>query len=487
MSGPESETTFRGIVLDTENRPIPGATAQFKGVMPPVQAFSDDQGVFALSNVPIGSQHLVVDGATSTRPGPWPHLEFAVQILSGIENSLGRPVYLPQLDSNLFRLVGGDEDVILRMEGVEGFSLKVFAHSTTFPDGSPTGILGVTQVSNDQVPMPPMGGAAPPWVGTLQPRNVILNPPAQMTVPNALGLAPGQIVTLFSFDHDLNQYVSVGTGTVQPNGATIVSDPGSGIRKSGWFFDCPPPPPPDCTCSCDDADDCTTDNCSGPPDCSCSHEDDPNCEECNGVRYNPATQGCCDDTVVYNLATEGCCDDIVYSLATQGCCEIGAGPFSNDTVYTLATECCEDPPIGPNQVVNKNPITFGVIALGMCSGRVQNPSWVFQFDGCSLPISPGFDKDNPAGGADTHFGGIGSGPCDLHDICYQTCSTASNARLLCDQGMLNGMRAVCLASAEPPSVVASCLIWADVYFAGLRSGGLFAFDGRQREVCNCCP
>jgi hypothetical protein len=242
VPGAEAETRFVGVVLDTENEPIPHALVRIEHTS--IEGFTDENGQFALANVPVGSGLLFIDGATTTRPGRWPALEFQINVISGIDNSLGMPAFLPELDSSGFRLVGGDQDVVLTMAGVEGFSMKIFANSARFQNGSTTGLMGVTQVSNDQVPMPPSGGAAPPWVGTLQPAGVILNPPAQLTVPNSLGLPPGTIVDMFSFDHDLQQFVSVGTGTVQPDGATIVSDPGSGIRKSGWFFDCPPPPPP---------------------------------------------------------------------------------------------------------------------------------------------------------------------------------------------------------------------------------------------------
>jgi len=180
------------------------------------------------------------------------------------------------------------------------------------------------------------------------------------------------------------------------------------------------------------------------------------------------------------------CNGVTYDPATQGCCDIGDGFFSNDQVYDLETECCEDPDIGMNQVVNKNPITPGVILLGMCNNRVPNPNWEFDLDGCSFPFSPDW-KDNPAGGSDTHFGGIGNGPCDNHDRCYQTCNPDSNARLVCDRTMLAEMYRVCNTSTAPKPIVDSCYKWANTYYLGLLEGGQFAFDSRQREVCNCCP
>ncbi len=494
-AGSASQTTFTGMVLDTENRPVPGATVTIEDSDPAIQTTTDDEGLFTLTQVPSGRQHLFVNGATSTRPGVWPFLEFAVDVVSGVQNTLGMPIFLPELDGDAFLTVGGS-DVDLSMSGVEGFSVKIFANSVTFPDGSTTGSMGVTQVSSDQVPMPPQGGAAPPWVGTLQPPGVRFDPPAQVTAPNSLGLPPGQIVDMFSFDHDLNQFVGIGTGTVQADGATIVSDPGSGIRKSGWFFDCPPPPPPNCTCACDDNDDCTADTCSGPPNCVCSHTLLPGpgpsagptaC--CSGRAFNTATQGCCIRSFffkdqVYTLATQGCCDGTVYNLTTQGCCPIS--PIHLDKVYNKATLCCE--PGG--FIVQKYPITFFGTT---CLRRVAYPAWVFVFDGCSLPISPGFNKDNPAGAVDTWFSNF-TRPglplnlaCDNHDRCYQTCNPAAGARLACDTAMLIDMSATCTASTAGAAVVTDCLNWAGRYFSGLRGFGGLAFDSRQRQVCQCCP
>jgi hypothetical protein len=279
--GPESETRFLGVVLDTEDQFIPHVKVQIENTNPLIQTFTDDNGQFVLSAVPVGNGLLFVDGSTTTRSGKWPPLEFQINVVAGIDNTLGMPAYLPELNSSGFREVG-NEDAILEMTGVEGFKLKIFANSATFPGGSHTGFMGVTQVSNDQVPMPPPGGLVPPWVGTLQPPGVRLNPPAQLTVLNTNGLPPGQIVDMFSFDHDLQQFVSVGTGTVQPDGATIVSDPGSGIRKSGWFHAPPPPPPPgsvsgsagggggggsSCTTSgCPECQQCVNDVCVPEPD-----------------------------------------------------------------------------------------------------------------------------------------------------------------------------------------------------------------------------
>jgi len=55
-----------------------------------------------------------------------------------------------------------------------------------------------------------------------------------MTLPNLDGLAPGEITELYSFDHDMGRFISIGTASVSADGTVIVPDPGVGIRKGGW-------------------------------------------------------------------------------------------------------------------------------------------------------------------------------------------------------------------------------------------------------------
>lgn len=191
----------------------------------------------------MGALHLRVDGSTTTRPGVWPVLEFEINTISGQDNTIGMPIYLLPLDAENSKVVGGSQDVILTMKSVPGLSLTVFANSVTFRDGSKIGRVMVTQVHSDKVPMPPIGGAAPRLVWTVQPEGTTFNPPAKITYPNLHNHRPGEVVDIFSFDHDLGQFVSVGTGTVSEDGSVVVSDPGVGIRKAGWGYPQPPPQP----------------------------------------------------------------------------------------------------------------------------------------------------------------------------------------------------------------------------------------------------
>src|SRR5262249_23182286 len=60
------------------------------------------------------------------------------------------------------------------------------------------------------------------------------NPPAPLQLPNVDGHPPGAQVEMYSFDHDLEEFVSIGLGTVSADGTVIRSNPGIGVIKAGW-------------------------------------------------------------------------------------------------------------------------------------------------------------------------------------------------------------------------------------------------------------
>lgn len=241
VPGRAADTRVSGVVLDNANIPMERVTVSIAGTA--LKAVTTSDGQFTIPAAPVGTIHLHVDGTTTTRTGVWPHLEFVLTTVAGQDNTVGMPIYLLPLDTENAKVVGGSTDVTLTMKDVPGLSLTVFANSARFADGSRTGPVTITQVHFDKVPMAPIEGAAPRLTWTVQPAGVHFDPPARITYPNIDGLRPGQVVDIFSFDHDLGEFVSVGTGTVSADGSVITSDPGMGIRKAGWGYPQPPPPP----------------------------------------------------------------------------------------------------------------------------------------------------------------------------------------------------------------------------------------------------
>ena len=235
--GPVAATVVSGTVYDNAGKPVPNATVTIANTS--LATVTNTSGNFTINNAPVGTVTLTVDGSTATTTETLPFLSFVLQDLPGQNNTLGKPIYLPAIDINDAQTVGGSQPVTLTMAGVPGLGFTIAPNSVTFPDGSTVGKLSISQVKSDLVPMEPSNGNTPNLIWTLQPAGAKFSVPVQITLPNTTALPPGFVTEMYQYDHDLEQFVSVGTGHVSADGSVIVSDPGFGITKAGWGFGFP--------------------------------------------------------------------------------------------------------------------------------------------------------------------------------------------------------------------------------------------------------
>ena len=266
--GPVSNTSVSGTVYDNSGNPVPNATVTIAGAG--LSTVTNASGNFTISGAPVGTVTLTVDGSTATTTETLPFLSFVLQDLPGQNNTLGKTIYLPAIDVNDAQTVGGSEPVTLTMAGVPGLAFTIAPNSVTFPDGSTVGKLSLSQVKSDLIPMEPGNGSTPNLIWTLQPAGTRFSVPVQVTVPNTVGLPPGHVTEMYQYDHDLEQFVSAGTGHVSADGSVIVSDPGFGITKAGWGFDGTVEDSPfGCVTSCVSTNECVTATLS-PSGCLCN-------------------------------------------------------------------------------------------------------------------------------------------------------------------------------------------------------------------------
>ena len=247
VAGDPAQTSVSGIVLDNSNLPVPGVRVQVEETN--LSAFTDEKGLFKIAAAPVGTVKLFVDASTASRPGVWANLEFVLVTVPGRDNTVGMPIYLLPIDVPRGLYVDETTGGTLTLPEVPGFSMTIKPNSVTFPNNSRRGVISVTVVHTDKMPMVPSFGQQPRFLITIQPAGAKFDPPAQITFPNVDGLGAGEVTELYSFDHDLGAFVSIGPATVSEDGSVLASNPGVGILKAGWHSGGNPSPagtPHDC-------------------------------------------------------------------------------------------------------------------------------------------------------------------------------------------------------------------------------------------------
>ena len=225
------KTSLSGVVLNNQDQPLQGVTLRIEGTTR--QAVSNDQGRFTITEVPVGPVHLIADGSTALASGEYPSLGYQLVTIAGVDNPMATPIYMVKLDIQGAEYAG-KKDISLTLEKFPGFQLDIAKGSVTFPDGAKEGFISVTSVNASAVPMAPPNGMQPQFIVTIQPAGTLFDPPARLSLPNVDGHAPGAQVEMYSFDHDLEEFVAIGLGTVAEDGSVVATNAGVGVIKAGW-------------------------------------------------------------------------------------------------------------------------------------------------------------------------------------------------------------------------------------------------------------
>ena len=282
-------TSISGVVLDNQDAPIPGVTVRIEGSER--QGVTGAQGRFKIEQAPVGPVHLIADGSTAEVEGEFPSLSYNIVTVAGVDNPLAAPIYMVKLDTD-GAVLAGPADVELTLASYPGFKLEIARDSVTFPDGARSGLVSVTPVNSAKVPMAPPNGMQPQFIVTIQPTGTKFDPPARLSLPNVDGHPAGAQVEMYSYDHDLEEFVAIGLGTVSEDGAVVASNPGVGVVKAGWHCGSQPGGQ-GCGHNCPVCQDCDG-------ACNCVPADnDPRLEKCatceNGEQKKPDPVACCND------------------------------------------------------------------------------------------------------------------------------------------------------------------------------------------------
>jgi hypothetical protein len=503
IAGAPAATSISGVVLDNSNQPVPGATLRILGTTITTQA--DEQGLFRIAPAPVGTVQLIVDGSTTSRPGTWPDLEYVLTTVPGRDNTVGMPIFLLPLELGNSVVVDETRGGTLRLPDFPGFALEIQPGSVTFPSGSRSGLISATVVHTDKVPMVPNFGQQPRFIVTIQPANAIFDPPARLTLPNLDALPPGAVTEMYSFDHDLGRFVSIGLATVSDDGTVVTSSPGAGVRKAGWHCGGNPSgsgTPHDCpACKSCVNNRCQRDDGQTPPPGATG---DCNREICwqgspvptwdPGDRPQPTTGDCLKEIC---LPVPGGSDlgppppgfslknaDTSDAPSGKACCGTDGSPLTPG-IYDPRNECCT-PVI--HRVVQKNPMPVTWVAE--CPNRVPAGRPLDPPNGCGSPTMPISVPEDP------NFGCTGASftpACNFHDNCWGECG---NNFLSCNGGFLSRMNAICAAATCSPPINlpdgqvydprADCFRNAVLYATAVSTVGTPVWFLAQRDACNCC-
>ncbi|ANL30128.1 phosphatidic acid phosphatase protein (plasmid) [Rhizobium phaseoli] len=248
--------------------------------------FTDASGNFTLTNTPAGDVKVAFDGRTATNAPAgffFPEMVMDTSIKPGVVNTImgsmgdstkqianasDPSVYLPRLATNVLQSISDTTSTIVTapLSSSSGSSIPISGEqlnelSLTIQPGSLVDANGIP-VSNAKVGISPVPASLvsdmlPPGLMqhtfdiTIQaPGAATFTTPAQLTMPNVFGLAPGEKTYVLSFDHTTGRLVIDGTATASADGRTVSTDPGSGVTMPGWHGMTPPgsplQPPEDC-------------------------------------------------------------------------------------------------------------------------------------------------------------------------------------------------------------------------------------------------
>ena len=499
------QTRLSGVVLDNQDQPLQGVTLRIEGTTR--QTVSDDQGRFTLTEVPVGPVHLIADGSTTQADGEYPSLGYQLVTIAGIDNPMAAPIYMVKLDIDSARYAG-KEDISLTLDKFPGFQLDIAKGSVTFPDGAKEGFISVTPVNASAVPMAPPNGMQPQFIVTIQPTGTKFDPPAPLTLPNVDGHSPGTQVELYSYDHDLEEFVVMGLGTVSEDGTVIASNPGVGVVKAGW--NCPSQPAPSgcvsgesCSfCKKSRTGDCSNNDCiedlakAGVP-LPADQQTAGDCQTktCSGSVNNNSDVP--DNDVQGDCKKPGCVDGEAKDVADDGdrptdqvCKKCSSGEL-------VANESKNGQPANENQCCyNGEKISNTITDLSQCPNRVPKPDHTPGFNGCGGSGLSSAVPDNPmwvnfASSAYNALHSISDGDftqsCNEHDKCYDECNL-NKSKSLCDSSFGSSMDSVC--NSDYSGVLSSvylleCLGFSSLYESTVSAIDSF-YDDAQSNACNCC-
>lgn len=251
-SAPPGVTAIAGQVLKLNATPLANVTLSI-GTQ---RVLTDANGEFLLSNVPAGTQSLVIDGSSADRgKRHYGRYEYRAIIEAGKTNPLPFVIWMTRLDTRheINLPAPTSSEVMVTNPRIPGLELHIPA-GTVIRDaqGNIATQISMTAIPVDQPPFPLPNSFVPVYF-TVQPGGAHLQgltvqsaKGARLIYPNFSKAAPGSRMDFWNYDsHEKGWYV-YGQGTVSADGKQIVPDEGVVIYEfTGAMIAVPGAAPPE--------------------------------------------------------------------------------------------------------------------------------------------------------------------------------------------------------------------------------------------------
>ncbi|MBH0199887.1 MAG: hypothetical protein HP497_10800 [Nitrospira sp.] len=188
-------TTFSGLVLDEEAKPVKGALIKIGTT----QVTTDDGGNFLMQNPPVGAnQVLLIDGGPASTPGKnLPVIPYKVTIVANQANAMSFVPHLHfQKTTGMVDISNAAVERLVTDPEMLGFQMKIPAGAQIIGwDNQPNTQISVRRVPIDRIPVPPppaglfTTAAYMDYFG--KPGGGTPSEPIPVTLPNDLDLPPG--------------------------------------------------------------------------------------------------------------------------------------------------------------------------------------------------------------------------------------------------------------------------------------------------------
>lgn len=248
-----TKTSLSGVVHDTSNQPLRGATVQlFVNGAAQGSTTTAIDGRFQFVDVAnSGAARVVIDGTTvdlvanaATGTGVAPTFSYPSRstgpfaITRGAANVLPTPFLLPPMDQGKKTYTGAGDQTFTHPQ-LDAFKVSLasgtvvtLANGQSVPGAAGSVQLGVALVPNDDLPASLPDGLAPQIGFVVEPAFARFGSPLPVEAPNTAGLPYGARARLLQFDFTSGRF-EVASELVS-NGRTLVSEAGTGLTRSGF-------------------------------------------------------------------------------------------------------------------------------------------------------------------------------------------------------------------------------------------------------------